>query len=85
LPGVARDDGDAEHVRNRRLDQGKDRLRVGAARPCAVLIDDDFAFFLGGQAGRKKRYCRCKEQGGAENLAETNVGIFHAEKNIKVR
>ncbi len=46
-PSVTGDDGDAENIGVGRLHEGEDGLRVGAAGAGAVLVDDNFAFFLG--------------------------------------
>ena len=46
-PSVTGGDGDAENIGVGRLHEGEDGLRVGAAGAGAVLVDDNFAFFLG--------------------------------------
>ena len=43
---IVTDDGDAEDIGLRRLDQQEDGLLVGPARSGSVLVDDDFAFSL---------------------------------------
>jgi hypothetical protein len=48
-PGVTGDYGDAEDVGIGRLHERKDGLRVGAAGAGAVLVDDNFALFLGSE------------------------------------
>ena len=57
-PGIARDDGDAEDFGVRRLHDGEDGLHVRAAGAGAILVDDDFAFFLGCER-RGGENCEC--------------------------
>jgi hypothetical protein len=48
-PSVTGNDGDAEDFGIGRLHEREDGLGVGAAGAGAVLVDDNFAFFLGSE------------------------------------
>jgi hypothetical protein len=45
-PLIPTDDGYAQHIHLRRLNQGQQGLHIAAARPRTILIDDDLPVLL---------------------------------------
>src|SRR5215469_6809846 len=86
-PAVAGDDGDAEDLRLRGLDEREDGLQVGGGGAEGVFVDDDFGLLLGGRGQREQIHGGKKQQKVSANHGEdsTTVSVMSDEWRARVK